>query len=85
MLYLPRAAVVSAAAVPERRQLDVRGAREIVLVVEDDRLVRSYVLTQIESLGYTTLWPIMGTKPLPCSTAARRSICCSPTSSCRAR
>ncbi|WP_316394111.1 ATP-binding protein [Bradyrhizobium sp. 33ap4] len=55
MLYLPRAAVVSAAAVPERRQLDVRGAREIVLVVEDDRLVRSYVLTQIESLGYTTL------------------------------
>ncbi|NLS75347.1 response regulator [Bradyrhizobium brasilense] len=55
MLYLPRAAVVSAAAVPERRQPDVRGAREIVLVVEDDRLVRSYVLTQIESLGYTTL------------------------------
>ncbi|MGY4573081.1 ATP-binding protein [Bradyrhizobium sp. USDA 3256] len=55
MLYLPRAAVVSAAAVPERRQPDARGAREIVLVVEDDRLVRSYVLTQIESLGYTTL------------------------------
>ncbi|WP_347342477.1 response regulator [Bradyrhizobium brasilense] len=26
-----------------------------MLVVEDDRLVRSYVLTQIESLGYTTL------------------------------
>ncbi|WP_050387383.1 ATP-binding protein [Bradyrhizobium pachyrhizi] len=55
MLYLPRAAVVSAAAIPERRQPDARGAREIVLVVEDDRLVRSYVLTQIESLGYTTL------------------------------
>ncbi|MCA1394702.1 ATP-binding protein [Bradyrhizobium sp. BRP56] len=55
MLYLPRAAVVSAAAVPEQRQPDARGAREIVLVVEDDRLVRSYVLTQIESLGYTTL------------------------------
>ncbi|MGX1104980.1 MULTISPECIES: ATP-binding protein [Bradyrhizobium] len=55
MLYLPRAAVVSPAAVPERRQPDARGAREIVLVVEDDKLVRSYVLTQIESLGYTTL------------------------------
>ena len=33
----------------------MRGAQEIVLVVEDDKLVRSYVLTQIESLGYTTL------------------------------
>ncbi|QIG94652.1 MULTISPECIES: ATP-binding protein [unclassified Bradyrhizobium] len=55
MLYLPRAAVVSPAAAPERRQPDVPGAQEIVLVVEDDRLVRSYVLTQIESLGYTTL------------------------------
>ncbi|QOZ31991.1 ATP-binding protein [Bradyrhizobium sp. CCBAU 53421] len=55
MLYLPRAAVLSPAAMPERRQPEARGAKEIVLVVEDDRLVRSYVLTQIESLGYTTL------------------------------
>ena len=55
MLYLPRAAVLSPAAAPERRQPEMRGAQEIVLVVEDDRLVRSYVLTQIESLGYTTL------------------------------
>ncbi|MGY3696345.1 signal transduction histidine kinase/CheY-like chemotaxis protein [Bradyrhizobium sp. USDA 3240] len=54
MLYLPRAAVLSPAAAPERRQPEVRGAQEIVLVVEDDKLVRSYVLTQIESLGYTT-------------------------------
>ncbi|WP_420966500.1 ATP-binding protein [Bradyrhizobium sp. B120] len=55
MLHLPRAAVLSPAVAPERRQPEVRGAQEIVLVVEDDRLVRSYVLTQIESLGYTTL------------------------------
>ncbi|WP_076867093.1 ATP-binding protein [Bradyrhizobium mercantei] len=54
-LYLPRAAVISPGAIPERRQPEVRGAQEIVLVVEDDRLVRSYVLTQIESLGYATL------------------------------
>ncbi|SEE21059.1 ATP-binding protein [Bradyrhizobium erythrophlei] len=54
MLYLPRAVVLSPAVLPERRQPEVRGAQEIVLVVEDDRLVRSYVLTQIESLGYTT-------------------------------
>ncbi|MHC2336681.1 ATP-binding protein [Bradyrhizobium sp. USDA 4454] len=64
MLYLPRAAVASPAAVPERRQPDVRGAQEIVLVVEDDRLVRSYVLTQIESLGYTTLSANNGSEAL---------------------
>ena len=54
-LYLPRAAVTSQAVLAQPRQPDLRGAQEIVLVVEDDRLVRSYVLTQIESLGYTTL------------------------------
>src|SRR6202035_5703501 len=31
------------------------GGNEVVLVVEDDALVRRYVITQIESLGYTTL------------------------------
>ncbi|MGY3447431.1 ATP-binding protein [Bradyrhizobium sp. USDA 4473] len=64
MLYLPRAVAVSPAAVPERRQPDVRGAQEIVLVVEDDRLVRSYVLTQIESLGYTALSANNGSEAL---------------------
>ncbi len=33
----------------------IEGGDEIVLVVEDDALVRRYVITQIESLGYTTL------------------------------
>ncbi len=33
----------------------LRGGDEVVLVVEDDALVRKYVITQIESLGYTTL------------------------------
>jgi PAS domain S-box-containing protein len=32
-----------------------RGGHEIILVVEDDRLVRDYVLTQLHSLGYRTL------------------------------
>jgi CheY-like chemotaxis protein len=31
------------------------GGDETVLIVEDDALVRRYVITQIESLGYTTL------------------------------
>ena len=55
MLYLPRAAAVAPVVVPERRHPEVRGAQEVVLVVEDDKLVRTYVLAQIDSLGYTTL------------------------------
>jgi PAS domain S-box-containing protein len=33
----------------------VAGGDETILVVEDDKLVRGYVLTQLRSLGYTTL------------------------------
>ena len=33
----------------------IEGGHEVVLIVEDDALVRRYVITQIESLGYTTL------------------------------
>ncbi len=33
----------------------IEGGDETILVVEDDTLVRRYVVTQIESLGYTTL------------------------------
>jgi len=54
VLYLPRATMTSRPAKVDPRKPDLRGAHEIVLVVEDDGLVRSYVLTQIESLGYTT-------------------------------
>ena len=35
--------------------VDIEGGNETILVVEDDSLVRRYVMTQIESLGYTTL------------------------------
>ena len=34
---------------------EIEGGNETILVVEDDRLVRDYVLTQLHSLGYTTL------------------------------
>ncbi|AMA55213.1 PAS domain S-box protein [Bradyrhizobium sp. CCGE-LA001] len=33
----------------------IEGGRETILVVEDDRLVRDYVLAQLHSLGYVTL------------------------------
>jgi CheY-like chemotaxis protein len=53
-MYLPPGAATSvasrAASVPAHQ-----GGSETILVVEDDRLVRDYVLTQLHSLGYVTL------------------------------
>jgi PAS domain S-box-containing protein len=53
-MYLPPAAttlLVSKAAIAPA----LEGGHETILVVEDDRLVRDYVLTQLRSLGYVTL------------------------------
>ena len=53
-LYLPRSAEKSAAATePPPLERLPRGS-EIVLVVEDDELVRNYVVAQVRSLGYRT-------------------------------
>jgi CheY-like chemotaxis protein len=53
-IYLPPGTGASlapeAAAAPA-----IPGGHETILVVEDDRLVREYVLTQLHSLGYVTL------------------------------
>jgi PAS domain S-box-containing protein len=43
---------------------EVRGGRETILVVEDDKLVRDYVLTQLHSLGYVTLAAANGEEAL---------------------
>ena len=54
-LYLPRAAG-QAISKPELVQtVGQPGGRETILVVEDDALVRGYVVAQLGSLGYTTL------------------------------
>jgi len=54
-LYLPRSVEKSAvAAAPAPAERLPRGS-EIVLVVEDDELVRNYVVAQVRSLGYRTL------------------------------
>jgi PAS domain S-box-containing protein len=53
-MYLPPGTGVSL--VPEAVSVaDIEGGHETILVVEDDRLVREYVLTQLRSLGYVTL------------------------------
>ncbi|CAN7351257.1 PAS domain S-box protein [Bradyrhizobium sp. LjRoot220] len=54
-MYLPRATGLNQTAAEAAISANVEGGTETILVVEDDSLVRRYVMTQIESLGYTTL------------------------------
>src|SRR5258708_39586568 len=54
-MYLPRATGLNQTAAEALISANIEGGSEVVLVVEDDALVRRYVTTQIESLGYTTL------------------------------
>jgi PAS domain S-box-containing protein len=53
-MYLPPAMGALPAAEPAPAPV-VEGGHETILVVEDDMLVRNYVLTQLHSLGYVTL------------------------------
>ena len=55
------------------------GGHETILVVEDDKLVRNYVLTQLHSLGYVTLDAANAAEALAIVDAGHDSICCSPT------
>jgi CheY-like chemotaxis protein len=52
-MYLPPG--TGAAVAVEPQVPAVQGGHETILVVEDDKLVRDYVLTQLHSLGYVTL------------------------------
>ena len=54
-LYLPRATGLGDTVTEQPGSPGIEGGRETVLVVEDDTLVRKYVVTQVESLGYTAL------------------------------
>jgi CheY-like chemotaxis protein len=54
-IYLPRATGLQQTAAEAQVAANLEGGNETVLVVEDDALVRRYVMTQIESLGYKTL------------------------------
>ncbi|MDB5577877.1 MAG: hybrid sensor histidine kinase/response regulator, partial [Bradyrhizobium sp.] len=54
-LYLPRATGLDHVTAEQPPSPTIEGGHEVVLVVEDDALVRKYVITQVGSLGYTTL------------------------------
>ena len=54
-IYLPRATGLQQTPAEALVSSTVEGGHETILVVEDDTLVRRYVVTQIQSLGYATL------------------------------
>jgi CheY-like chemotaxis protein len=54
-IYLPRSSGLPETAIEAEASAKVRGGNETILIVEDDTLVRKYVVTQIASLGYGTL------------------------------
>jgi PAS domain S-box-containing protein len=54
-LYLPRSAGTGQAVGETAAPAAIERGNETVLVVEDDALVRKYVVSQVASLGYTTL------------------------------
>jgi CheY-like chemotaxis protein len=54
-LYLPQAAGGATALVTEAGRFEIEHGDESILIVEDDALVREYVVTQIGGLGYDTL------------------------------
>jgi len=63
-VYLPRAVGVANPDITADHHAEPERGGETILVVEDDPLVRQYVLTQIESLGYTTLSASNGAEAL---------------------
>jgi signal transduction histidine kinase/FixJ family two-component response regulator len=54
-IYLPQAVGVTLQAVDLKSSANIEGGNETILVVEDDHLVRTFVTSQIQSLGYVTL------------------------------
>jgi CheY-like chemotaxis protein len=54
-IYLPRLAGRARSPVEEAGKARIEGGDEAILIVEDDVLVRQYVVTQLQTLGYRTL------------------------------
>jgi len=63
-IYLPRSSGVQETGLGAMQAAPIRGGDEKILVVEDDVLVRQYVMTQIRSLGYDALEAANATEAL---------------------
>ena len=63
-LYLPQADAPPEQSAAEPLTPEMEGGDETILVVEDDPLVRAYVNTQLQSLGYKTLSAANGVEAL---------------------
>jgi PAS domain S-box-containing protein len=63
-LYLPQADARPGLVAAEPSTSEIEGGNETILVVEDDPLVRAYVNTQLQSLGYKTLSAANGAEAL---------------------
>jgi PAS domain S-box-containing protein len=63
-LYLPRAAAALDRAVEPARNRPIAGGNETILIVEDDEMVRNFVIAQISGLGYATLDATNGAEAL---------------------
>ncbi len=63
-LYLPRTWDEARPAAPPAPQETERGRGQLVLVVEDDELVRRFVAEQVETLGYRVLTAANGAEAL---------------------
>jgi CheY-like chemotaxis protein len=61
-LYLPRASAKADA--PVATAPPMKGGDETIMVVEDDALVRNFVVTQLHSLGYKTMTAANGNAAL---------------------
>jgi CheY-like chemotaxis protein len=54
-IWLPRAAGGARSPADDAGEARIEGGSEAILIVEDDIMVRQYVVAQIQSLGYRTL------------------------------
>ncbi|MBR0844162.1 PAS domain S-box protein [Bradyrhizobium liaoningense] len=54
-IYLPRSTGVQETEYEVLQNVPITGGSEKILIVEDDALVRQYVVTQVKSLGYAAL------------------------------
>ncbi len=63
-IYLPQASGAAAAEAELAATPGIEGGDETILVVEDDHLVRAFVVSQIKSLGYLTLMAVNAVEAL---------------------